>query len=165
MSRIVFVLVSVIGCENLSLVIAIVTFTIGTAINMLFSTTELGFWLSSALIGFGYSPLFAAAYSSLGKYFHLNGRRTSCIFIIGMVGDAVHSLILGHIIDFNPNYYIWYLGWLSICFIISILLLPVLYKFLFGSPRNLGELKPHSTRLASLSISSRRNTIVSLTTP
>lgn len=97
---------------------------------------ELCTWISLTLLGIGYSPLFAIAYASLESYFTVSGRQTAIIFVAGVMGESIHPPILGAFIDQWPNLFIYYLGAISMVFVIMMFLQPYICQLLFLSHRS-----------------------------
>ncbi|XP_074595425.1 sodium-dependent glucose transporter 1-like [Brevipalpus obovatus] len=92
---------------------------------------QLCIWISVILLGMGYSPLFAIAYSSLESHFTVTAKQTSLIFVTGVLGESIHPPLVGHFIDKNPNIFIYYLGAISTLFIITMFILPIICDKLF----------------------------------
>ncbi|XP_074602664.1 sodium-dependent glucose transporter 1C-like [Brevipalpus obovatus] len=120
------------------------------------SQYETCLWIASGLLGLGYSPLFAYAYASLEKYFHVSGRFTSFIFLAGILGESSHTTIVGAFMDENPPFYLYYVGILGVMFLIMVIALPFVCNCLFGDSeeKKLDELasRIHSTRLSSIAL-------------
>ncbi|XP_074602420.1 sodium-dependent glucose transporter 1-like isoform X2 [Brevipalpus obovatus] len=120
------------------------------------SQFEICLWLAFGLLGLGYSPLFAVAYASLEKYFHVTGRQTSFIFLAGGIGESLHTTMVGTFMDDNPPFFLHYVGTLGTIFLIMVVALPYLCRFLFGDPdeRKFEEqaTKIRTTRLSSIAL-------------
>lgn len=92
---------------------------------------QLCIWISVILLGMGYSPLFAIAYSSLESHFTVTAKQTSIVFVTGVLGESIHPPLVGHFIDKNPNIFIYYLGATSLLFLITMFILPIICEKLF----------------------------------
>lgn len=120
-------------------------------------------------ISFGSSPISGLALSWPSKYFQYSGKQTSMIFLIGLAGESLHPIILGHFFDDNPSIYVYYLGALSTTFALLFAAIPVLCKILFSEEisevQETIDLELRRESILSPTITnsgSRRNTVVSL---
>ncbi|XP_053212868.1 sodium-dependent glucose transporter 1C-like [Panonychus citri] len=92
-------------------------------------------WISFILLGIGHSPIFSIAYGSLGKYFHVSNFMTSFIFINGVIGETIHVSIVSKFVESKPIFFIYYLGSISIIFVIISGTLPVYCKKVIKKPK------------------------------
>ncbi|XP_074596412.1 sodium-dependent glucose transporter 1-like [Brevipalpus obovatus] len=129
----------------------------GTALILLLSLAnyyEMCLWIACGALELGYSPLFALSYASLDNYFQVTGRQTSFIFLVGILGESLHTTIVGALMDQHPPLFIYYVGTLGTIFLLMTISLPFLCKRLFGDPDKkrlrIFVSKAPVTRLASL---------------
>ena len=93
-------------------------------------------WIAFILLGIGYSPVFSISYGSLGKFFYITNNMTSFIFVAGVIGETIHITILSKFIDTQPVVYTYYLGVMSILYVVISLLLPFYCKKVIGKPKS-----------------------------
>lgn len=103
-----------------------------TSIYFIFTAKSVSdIFLFLAIFGFGHAPVFGLLISIPSQYFTPTGRQTSIIFLSGIVGDALHPIIVSHFMDNHPEVFTLYLGILAVFTLLLTALLPIVCKKLF----------------------------------
>lgn len=115
------------------------------------------------------SPVAGVIFAILNQSFTPSTRQTSIIFLVGILGEAIHPGIVSQFIDYNPNVFIYYIGILIAvqqCLLIS---LPFISKMLFKKASKVEEesASPYERRMSRLNsiagITGPRGSIISIT--
>lgn len=168
-SRLCYVGLSMIVNRKILLIMFVSILSAGAVVMLTFSSGSF-VWLmvGMILIGFGASPISGLAISWPSQYFMYSGKQTSTIFLVGLAGESLHPIILGHFFDDNPKIFVYYLGALAGIFAILFSLIPPLCKFVLKKP--ISHTLPDPNRGPRDSIHSaimsvergRRSTVISL---
>lgn len=95
------------------------------------AATYIGLMAGIVLIAFGVSPTSGLSISWPSKYFVYSGRQTSMIFLIGVIGESIHPIVLGYFFDDYPATFPYYLSALCGGFTLFFVFLPMLCKIVF----------------------------------
>lgn len=83
------------------------------------------------MYGAGRSPAYGVGLGIINQYFIPSARQTSLMILSGILGEAMHTAILGQLIENNHHYYLYYIGGLVILQATTVLVVPFACRILF----------------------------------
>lgn len=121
--------------EKLIVHIGLTLVAIGDVFMIFLSYKEkIWLWGSYLLYSFGVSPVYSISLASISKYFVMDGRQTSYVFLCGILGEAIHPSLIGQFMDGNPLIFAYYIGALIAILVATMAFLQFALKKLFDAP-------------------------------
>lgn len=68
------------------------------------------FFIGTVGYGIFRGPMPGIAFSLVNQSFSPSGKQTSFIFLVRNLGEAIHPGIISQVIDYNPNFFLYYVG-------------------------------------------------------